>query len=110
MTTSIFPSVAIKLDKERRMRLTLKGMLWFEDHTGKSLMKGFRLSDMDMADSAAMMFACLCHEDQELTYDDVLCMIDINNIEEAMKAVHDCLNISTPEATGSPLPGKSPPG
>ncbi len=110
MKTSTFPTVAITLDKERHMRLTLKGMLWFEDHTGKSLVKGFKLSDMEMADNAALIFACLCHEDKELTFDDVCSMIDINNILEVMTAVHDCLNISTPEATGGPLPEKSPPG
>ncbi len=98
--------VSITLDKERHMRLTLKGMLAFEEQTGRSLLKGFRLSELSMADSAAMIWACLLHEDKELTYDDVLCIIDIDNVIEAMEAVQECIGASTPKASDHPLPKK----
>ena len=101
--------VTIKLDKERHLRLSLKGMIAFEKITGKNLLKGFQLNELTLGDTAAMMWACLTHEDKELTYDDVCCMVDTNNIETAMEALTKCLSQSFPEAkAGSrPLAGKS---
>lgn len=79
--------ITIKLDKERHIRLTLKGMLEFEKLTGKNLLKGFNLKDLTLEDMAALMWACLIHEDKELTYDDVLCMIDSNNFNMVTEAI-----------------------
>ena len=103
--------VTIMLDKERSLRLTLKGMLEFEKITGKNLLKGFNLKDLSMSDSAALMFACLVHEDKELTYDDVLCMVDVGNISKVSDAVSKCINQSLAEATDNrPLVEKPPSG
>lgn len=95
--------VTVILDKERHMRLTLLGMLAFEKQTGKSLAQGFKLSELSMADNAAMIWACLLDEDENLTYDDVLRMIDISNIMEAMTAVRDCINADNPKVSERPL-------
>ena len=104
--------VTIKLDKERHLRLTLKGMLEFEKLTGKNFLQGFKIKDLGLEDTAVMMWSCLMHEDKELTYDDVLNMIDFGNLEEAMDALRDCLSQSLPEAKAgaSPLAEKPPPG
>jgi len=100
-------SVTIKLDKERTLRLTLKGMLEFEELTGKNLFKGFKLTDLGLKDSAALIWACLAHEDKDLTYDKVLCMVDINNIGEVMDALTKCLTQCLPESKDKPpLPEK----
>ena len=90
--------VKVTLDKERHLRLTLKGMLEFGRITGKNLLKGFRIQDLTLEDTAAMTFACLLHEDEELTYDKVLLMVDISNLTEVMDAVKQCLIQSLPEA------------
>jgi hypothetical protein len=92
----LFDPVDITLDKKRTLRLTLKGMLEFNRITGKNLLKGFDFKAMrnDLEQSAAFMYACLIHEDKELTYDDVLCMIDIGNISEMSDAVIKCINQS----------------
>jgi len=105
--------VTITLDKERHLRLTLKGMLEFEKHTGKNLMKGFKLDGLSMDDSAAMIWACLIHEDKELIYDDVLYMVDLSNITFVMLAVSECIEKSLQEAgevSERPLVKKSRPG
>ena len=88
--------VKITLDKERTLRLTLKGMLEFQKITGKKLLKGFDFKAMreDLEQSAAFMYACLLHEDKELTYDDVLCMIDLSNMSEMSDAVTKCIDQS----------------
>lgn len=104
--------VKVKLDKERHLRLTLKGMLEFEKLTGINLLKGFNLSELTLEQSAALIFACLVHEDEELTFGNVLCMIDVSNLITAMNAVSVCLEQSLPKAKagGRPLVQKSPPG
>lgn len=102
--------VKVTLDKERHLRLTLKGMLEFEKLTGRNLIKGFRLQDLTLKDSAALLWACLLHEDKELTFDDVVSMVDFSNLILVMDAVTKCLEISLPEASGRPLVKKSPPG
>lgn len=104
--------VTINLDKERHLRLTLKGMLEFQKITGKNLLKGFNFRDLTIEDSAALTWACLIHEDKELTYDNVLEMVDVSNFTTVMEALKDCIVQSQPEAKegGSPLAGTSQPG
>lgn len=89
--------ITIQLDRERHLRLTLKGMLEFERLTGRSLLKGFALKDLTLKDSAAMMYACLLHEDKELTYDDVIGMVDFSNLPTVIEAFYKCINQSVPE-------------
>ena len=102
----------ITLDKERHLRLSLKGMIGFEKLTGFSLLKGFKLKDLGLEATAAMLWACLIHEDKELTYDDVQCMVDFNNLEATIDALANCLTDSMPDAKagGHPLVKKPQPG
>lgn len=95
--------VTIELDKERHLRLTLKGMLEFEKKTGKSLLRGFSRKDLTLEDCAALIWACLIHEDKELSYDDVICMVDVGNVAEVMDAVIKCTGQAFPEAGDRPL-------
>lgn len=101
--------VKITLDKERHLRLALKGMLAFEKLTGRNLLKGFNLKDLTMEDFAALAFACLIHEDKDLTYDDVLILIDASNLPVIIEAVDKCIEQSFPEVvkSGHPLARKS---
>ena len=91
--------VTINLDKERHLRLTLKGMLEFEEITGRKFLKGFKLKDLGLKDTAVMLWACLIHEDKVLKYDDVLCMVDFTNLETILDALAACLTQSLPKAT-----------
>jgi len=105
--------VKITLDKERHLRLGLKGMIAFQKLTDKNLLQGFNLKNLTLEDIAALIWACLIHEDKELKYDDVLCMIDLSNITAVTEAVTACILQSLPEAekkSGSPLAKKSPTG
>lgn len=97
--------VTVTLDKERHLRLTLKGMMEFEKITGKNLLKGFTFDDLTISDSATLMWACLIHEDKDLTLDDVLCMVDLSNYVAVMEAIIGCISQSLPdvEAGGNPL-------
>ena len=102
--------VTVKLDKERHLRLTLKGLLEFEKFTGKNLLRGLNLDDLSMEDSAVLLWASLVHEDPELTYDAILDMVDLSNIAAVMEAMTECLNksFSEPEkASERPLAKRS---
>ena len=44
--------VTIKLDKERHLRLTLKGMIEFDKATGRNLLKGFVLKVLSIEEVA----------------------------------------------------------
>ena len=101
--------VTITLDKERTLRLTLKGMLEFEKITGLSLLKGFRLDAISLTESAALMWACLIHEDKDLTFEDVTAMVDIDNFADALTAVKQCIDNSvTKEKADKPPLVKRP--
>ena len=104
--------VKITLDKERRLRLTLRGMLEFEKLTGRNLFKGFKIQDLDLKENAALIWACLIDEDKELKYDDVLDMVDISNFTLALQGVMDCIRQAFPEPKVSerPLAKKPQPG
>ncbi len=101
--------VTIQLDKERHLRLTLKGMIEFDKLTGKNLLKGFKLNELSLEDTAAMLWACLLHEDKELTLDDVVLMVDFSNLAVVMGALATSLSQSIPatKASKRPLAGKS---
>jgi len=104
--------VTINLDKERHLRLSLKGMLGFEKLTGKNLLKGVNFQELTLEDVAALTWACLIHEDKELEYDDVLLMVDFSNLPMVIEAVSNCMSQSLPEAEAgeNPLAGKPQPG
>lgn len=96
--------VKVTLDKERHLRLTLKGMLEFEKLTGKNLLKGFNFGEMTLEDSAALMWACLLHEDKKLTFDDFLRMIDFSNLMIMIEALTRCINQALPKADSGDSP------
>ena len=96
--------VKITLDKERHLRLTLKGMLEFEKMTGVNLLKGFDFNKLKLEDSARLLWASLIHEDKELTLDDVLYMVDVSNLTIVMEALIDCINQSAPKVEGDSHP------
>jgi len=99
-------SVKVTLDKERHLRLTLKGMLEFEKITGKNLLKGIDFATLTFKDTAALMWACLIHEDKELAFDDFLCMVDFSNLMMLTQAVVSCINqsMATSESSEDSLP------
>lgn len=111
----LYELVKVTLDKERHLRLTLKGMLEFEKLTGKNLMKGIKFKDLTFEDLTVMLWASLIDEDRELKYDDVLDMVDFNNLTVVMDALMECISQSLPKAPKAeegdrPLAEMSQPG
>jgi len=105
--------VTVKLDKERHLRLTLRGMLEFEKLTGGNLFKGFDMKKMTLKERTTLLYVCLIHEDKELTYDNFLDIVDLGNLKKLSNAVGECIIESLPDIkeSASPLAKKrSQPG
>jgi len=106
--------VTVKLDKERHLKLTLRGMLAFEDKVGVNLFRGFDLKEMTLRQKAILLWACLIDEDRELTFEAFIDMVDRSNLNALTDAVGECIIQSIPDAKESADPlavkEKSPPG
>jgi len=102
--------VTIKLDKERQLKLTLRGMLLFEEKTGNSLFKGFNVSKMPFKDVVTLLWVCLIHEDKELTYDQFVDMVEMSRIKELTNKCMACITESLPDIkeSAAPLVKKKP--
>jgi hypothetical protein len=86
------------LDKERHLRLTLGGMARFQSTTGKSLLKGFNLSDMGESELVAFIWSCLIWEDRKLTVEDVGFMLDFERMNEISEKLSKTLTSSLPKS------------
>ena len=85
----------IVLDKERHMRLTLRGMKAYKKLTGQEL------TDMKLKDAETIIPVCwalLVWEDAELTIEAATEMMEIVSIQKLMKAINECV------AADAPLP------
>ena len=90
--------VTVQLDKERHLKLTVRGMLGYQTLTGNSLFKGFDPQKVDLKEITSLLWACLVWEDKQLTYDDVIDMVEIGDIPDLTKAISHCIVESFPEA------------
>lgn len=108
--TTLENLVTIQLDKERHLRLTLKGMVEFEKLTGKNILKGLDLGNFLLEDLGALVWVCLIHEDRQIQLDDVLYMIDLTNLQPILEAVTRCIEQSVPKKEASPLAETPPVG
>ena len=89
--------VTVQLDKERHLRLSLEGMLRYEEETGKSMLEGIDFKKMSDRERMALMWACLVHEDENLTFKDFRKMLDIGMVARLTKAVTACINEAFPD-------------
>jgi len=93
---SVVPLVKIKLDKVRHLRLDLNAMVAYEHSSGKSIAE-FR--DNPSAESIrCLLWACLLHEDKELTTEAVGAMVHGGNITEISGALNKALEVAQPES------------
>ena len=102
------PRVPIMLDKERHLLLTFRGMISFQQVTGKDLRDGKVISDMakgaSLEDMEALLWACLLHEDRELTLEDVGHLIHTKNMFEVLEAINQVFVLAAPEPGGEESP------
>ncbi len=96
--------IKITLDKERKLKLTLKGLVEFEKATGTSFMDVTNLQELTLEQTGALLWACLLPEDHDLKLDYVMYMVDPGQIVEITRAVLECIQASFPEAKAETAP------
>ena len=104
------PLIPIELDKKRNLMLDLNAMVNFEEATGKNVLQGDSLNNLSAKDLRALLWACLLHEDKDLTLDQVGGMIHSGNMEVVASKLTAAWEVAMPEESGAPLAGKPPPG
>lgn len=67
--------ITINLDKPRTLRYGMNALAKIEDVTGKSLL-AFDLNNVGVKDLLAIIYSGLCHEDKNLTIEQVGDLID----------------------------------
>lgn len=104
MPDKVKPRITIQLDKERHLFLDLNAMVAFEEVTGKNLLQGIAPEALSVKDFRALLWACLIHEDKELTLDDVGTMIHSGNMSELVSKLAQAWDVAMPEPTGESDP------
>lgn len=81
----------IQLDKMRNLRIGMKAISLVEKRLKKSIAK-LDMENLTMDDMATLIWAGLYHEDQSLSVDKVMDLVDNHsNIKTAMEAVRDAM-------------------
>jgi len=106
------PVVKVTLDRERSLLLDLNAMAEFEEYTGKSFLSVSSLTDMGMKDLRALLWACLIHEDENLTVKQVGAMVHSENMNRISDAIVKAFSMAMPEPNGDnpPLTKSRPAG
>jgi hypothetical protein len=100
----IVKPVIINLDKPRSLKLTLGGMKRFQQETGKSLLRGFNMSEMDENDLITFIWSCLVWEDKNLSLEDFGYMLDFSRLKEIQGKLAEALTAGMPKSSESPNP------
>ena len=87
----------ILLDKERHMRLNIRGMKAYKKQTGQEL-TDMKSSLKDAETIIPVCWALLVWEDPDLTIEAATEMLETVPIQKLMKAINECV------AADSPLP------
>lgn len=105
------PAITVILDRERPLKLTLNSMIKFQEATGKDILKGLDPEKMRLDDIRALLWACLIHDDKELTLDAVGDMVELSSLESICTAVSRALAQAMPaQGKSSPNPQSRPTG
>jgi hypothetical protein len=104
MSKPTVPIVEIELDKLRHLRMDFNALAKVEEVTGKSFLNGVSWQNMTVRDYRALLWACLIHEDPELTLEDVGAMVHVGNVDYITERLTKLWAKSTPE-TDRPLEG-----
>ncbi|MDD4986377.1 MAG: hypothetical protein PHQ43_11425 [Dehalococcoidales bacterium] len=93
------PVVTITLDKERHLLFGLRAMKLIEKTTGKNVLSGEFWSNPSAADFSIMLWACLWHEDKDITIEQVDELVDkYSSVTEISEAIAKAWGNATPES------------
>lgn len=99
-----FQITRLNLDKERRLKLTLRGISEFQQATGRDLMELDDLQDLTPRELYVLLWACLLWEDKELKLEAIPGLIEPVDGITLMTALLECIANSLPEAKPDSIP------
>lgn len=88
--------ITIQLDKERHLKYGMKALMLIEELTDKPMAK-FNLESVTMKDVCILIYAGLIHEDNTLTLDETIQIIDdhgFGRFNELVEKMSKAMNIS----------------
>jgi len=101
----VMPEIAIFLDKERHLKASMGAFLRFKKETGRSLFDRSTVAQMSedlkarnlTEDIFILIWACLRHEDKNLTLEQVEDMILPSKMEELADKLFETFEAAMPE-------------
>lgn len=88
--------ITIKLDKDRHLKYGMKALMLIEELTNKPMAK-FNLESVTMKDVCILIHAGLIHEDNTLTLDDTIQIIEdygFGRFNELVEKMSKAINLS----------------
>lgn len=105
MPSPLAPRVEIELDQPRHLVFDFNAIRTMEKETGRNMLKPNAWADLSASDIVVFIWACLKHEDPQLTIDQVGAMIHSGNMAYVLERVTAITGQSVPKgdgATGNP--------
>jgi len=101
MNDKVNARVPVQLDRERYLVFGLRAMKAFEEVTGKNLLKMKQVDDMTATEVGILFWACLLHDDRELTQDQAIDLIDEHtNLAAIAGLIYEARKKAMPESEG----------
>ena len=106
--SNIVPVVEVELDKTRHLRCDLNAMVAYERASSRKMeaMGG----NPSMEDVLILLWACLIHEDKELTIETVGTMVHAGNLAEVSDKLAQTAQASMPAGDSQPKNRRRSPG
>ena len=107
MANKAVPEIKLRLDKERTLRLDLNAMEAFEETTGVSLINPDEKTDRVLLSAKGiktMLWACLLHEDPDLTPAEAGKLVHMGNMRTIDRAIKAAWEVAMPEGESDSPP------
>jgi hypothetical protein len=91
------PLIPIELDKPRNLLIDFNTLALIEEHTGKNALSQDLWENLSAGSMRVFLWACLVHEDPELTVEAVGTFIHIGNMAEISQKINEAFTKAMPE-------------
>lgn len=98
MATPNVKLVPVVLDRTRHLLMDLNALCEAEELTGKNFMQDESWDQLSFRDVRSLAFACLKHEDPELTPEQLGRSLHPGNIEVITQALQTAMTVAMPDA------------
>jgi len=104
MNNKAFPYHAIELDRQRMLKVTFRSLMLFEEVRGINPLSPNFFNRMNATDLVVLLWACLRHEDKELTIETVSDMVNPKNYPSIKLELAKAWEAFKPKEVEGPVP------